>query len=227
MQKVRIWDLPTRLFHWSLLAALVALIVTAKTGGSAMVWHFRLAYFVLTLLIFRLIWGFVGGHRSRFASFWPTPARLGRYLRGQATLDERSGHTPLGALSVLAMLLALGLQLFAGLLADDEIAFAGPLSGRVSGATVDWATHYHTNWGPYLLMGLVLLHVLAVVFYQWRGQALVGPMLRGDRPVPSSLAPVTPSRDDAATRLRALVVLALSASLVYALVRWAETPLLG
>lgn len=226
MQKIRIWDLPTRLFHWILLAALVGLIVTAKIGGSAMIWHFRLAYLVLTLWVFRLIWGFVGGHRARFASFWPTPGRLLRYLRGQASPAERSGHNPLGALSVLAMLLALGLQLLAGLCADDEIAFAGPLSGRVSGATVDWATHFHTQWGPPLIVGLVLLHVLSVAVYQWRGHALLGPMVNGDRAVPAADA-LQPTRDNAAMRLRALAVLAVAAALVYALVRWGETPLLG
>lgn len=226
MHKVRIWDLPTRLFHWVLVCALVALIVTAKLGGSAMVWHFRLAYLALTLVIFRLIWGFVGGHRSRFVSFWPTPGRLLRYLHGQASLDERSGHNPLGALSVLAMLLALGAQLLAGLMADDEIAFAGPLSGRVSGSTVDLATHYHTQWGPYLLIGLVVLHVVFVVVYQWRGHHLVGPMLSGDRSVPAD-ASLKATRDDAWTRLGALAVLGVSAALVYVLVRWGESPVLG
>lgn len=226
MQNVRIWDLPTRLFHWLLLPALVVLIVTAKTGGSAMAWHFRTAYLVLTLLLFRLIWGFVGGHRSRFVSFWPTPSRLLRYLRGQATPHELSGHNPLGGLSVLALLLALALQVLAGLFADDDIFFAGPLSSRVSGATVDWATHYHTTWGPPLIIGLVVLHVLAVAIHQWRGHALVGPMVWGDRRVPASDG-LQPTRDDAPMRLRALVVLALSAALVYALVRWGEAPMLG
>ena len=84
MNTVRIWDLPTRLFHWLLAVSVIGLIVTAKVGGDAMNWHFRLGYVVFALLLFRLVWGFVGGRWSRFASFFPTPTRLGRYLRGQA-----------------------------------------------------------------------------------------------------------------------------------------------
>ena len=80
---VRIWDLPTRLFHWALAACIVGLVVSAKLGGNAMVWHFRLGHAVLALLLFRLVWGLVGGHWSRFAVFWVSPARLLRYVRGQ------------------------------------------------------------------------------------------------------------------------------------------------
>ena len=99
MSTVRIWDLPTRLFHWLLAASVVALVVTAKVGGNAMVWHFRLGYVVLALLAFRLVWGLVGGRWSRFASFVPTPGRLWRYLRGSSAEAESAGHSPLGALS--------------------------------------------------------------------------------------------------------------------------------
>ncbi len=101
---IRIWDLPTRLFHWLLAASVVALVVTAKVGGNAMVWHFRLGYVVLALLAFRLVWGLVGGRWSRFASFVPTPGRLWRYLRGSSAEADSAGHSPLGALSVLALL---------------------------------------------------------------------------------------------------------------------------
>ena len=85
MTTVRIWDLPTRLFHWALAACIVGLVVTAKVGGEAMNWHFRLAYAVFTLLVFRLLWGLVGGHWSRFASFFPTPGRLARHFGGRST----------------------------------------------------------------------------------------------------------------------------------------------
>lgn len=220
MQKVRIWDLPTRLFHWTLVLVLPALIVTAKTGGTAMVWHFRLGYLMLTLLLFRLAWGFVGGHWSRFASFWPTPARLKRYLSGRAVPSEQVGHNPLGALSVLAMLLALAAQVTAGLCADDDIFFAGPLSAHVSGSVVDWATRYHTGPGPLIIVALVLLHVLAVAVHQWRGHKLLRPMLAGDRLLTTHEA-LPHSRDRAAQRLLALVVAGAAAGLVYALVRWA------
>mgnify|MGYP003610026477 FL=1 len=136
MSTVRIWDLPTRLFHWALFVCVVALVVTAKVGGNAMNLHLRLGQVVFALLLFRLLWGFVGGHWSRFASFFPTPARLARYLGGRATAADTAGHNPLGALSVLAMLLVLGAQVGSGLFSDDDIAFSGPLTALVSCAKV-------------------------------------------------------------------------------------------
>ncbi|HMN22465.1 MAG TPA: cytochrome b/b6 domain-containing protein [Ottowia sp.] len=224
MQRVRIWDLPTRLFHWVLAAAVVAMVVLARIGGDAMHWHFRVGYLILALLLFRLAWGVLGGHWSRFASFWPTPRRLLRHLRGQADPAEHAGHSPLGALSVLAMLAALGLQVTSGLFADDEIAYAGPLAARVSGATVDLASRYHTSWGKFLVIGLVLLHALAIIVYLLRRHNLVGPMIWGDK----RMAPgITGSRDTASRRLLALALFALAAAAVYALLQWGAAPVFG
>ena len=147
MTTVRIWDLPTRLFHWALAACVIGLIVSAKVGGDAMNWHFRLAYAVFTLLVFRVLWGLVGGHWSRFATFFPTPGRIARYLGGRAPASETAGHSAVGALSVLAMMAALVLQVASGLFTDDEIAFAGPLTSLVSGDWVGRATTWHKGWG--------------------------------------------------------------------------------
>ncbi len=211
---VRVWDLPTRLFHWVLAATIVGSIVTAKVGGNAMVWHMRLGYLVATLLVFRLVWGFVGGHWSRFASFFPTPSRLARYLRGAPRVDDHFevGHSPLGALSVFAMLLLLGVQVATGLVADDEIATTGPLIAYVSGETSRLATAWHEQWGQWLIIALVVLHVAAIVFYRVRqGRNLVGPMLAGDKPLP---AHVPASRDNAATRLFAAILAAACAAAV-------------
>jgi len=210
---VRIWDLPTRLFHWALAACVVALVVTAKVGGNAMEWHFRLGYAVLALLVFRIVWGLVGGRWSRFAAFLYSPARLLRYLRGTPHPEDGIGHSPLGALSVFALLAALAAQVATGLLSDDEIAFAGPLTRFVSGAVVGQATAYHKDIGQYLVLGLVALHLLAIVFYVVvRRQRLVRPMLQGDKHLP---APAAASRDDWASRLVALLVLAASAGLAW------------
>ena len=217
MTTVRIWDLPTRLFHWALAACVIGLIVSAKVGGDAMNWHFRLAYATFTLLVFRLLWGLVGGHWSRFASFVPTPGRLARYLGGRASAADTAGHNPLGALSVLALLAVLGLQVATGLVADDEIAFAGPLSPLVSGAVVSLATGWHKSWGQYLVIGLVALHVLAVVVYLLRRKNLVGPMLTGDKLMAE---PVPPARDTLGTRLLALVLLAVAGGVVVGVVQW-------
>lgn len=207
---VRIWDLPTRLFHWSLAACTVALVVSAKVGGNAMQWHLRLGYVMLALLAFRLVWGLVGGRWSRFASFLHSPARLWRYLRGRGdpVLDD-AGHSPLGALSVLSLLGVLALQVASGLASDDEISFTGPLVRFVSGDWVGRATWYHADVGQYLLYALVGLHLLAIAFYALvRGRRLVGPMVVGDKQLPR---PLPPSRDDAVSRGAALLVLLLCA----------------
>ena len=210
---IRIWDLPTRIFHWALAASVVGLVITAKVGGNAMEWHLRLGHCVLALLVFRLVWGVIGGRWSRFTSFLYSPARVLRYLRGNAHGDDSIGHSPLGALSVFALLVVLMAQVGTGLFSDDEIAFAGPLTRFVSGTVVGKATGYHKEIGQYLVLGLVALHLLAIIFYVLvRRQRLLRPMLHGDKLLP---APATPSRDDFGSRAVALVVLALSAALAW------------
>nr|MCU0941443.1 cytochrome b/b6 domain-containing protein [Hydrogenophaga sp.] len=93
MHTIRIWDLPTRLFHWLLAFCVVGLVVTGNVGGAWMEWHLRLGYAVVALLVFRVCWGFIGGRWSRFASFVYSPASLVRYLRGQAPLAHTAGHS--------------------------------------------------------------------------------------------------------------------------------------
>jgi cytochrome b len=210
---VRIWDLPTRLFHWLLAASVVALVVTAKVGGNAMVWHFRLGYLVLALVTFRLVWGLVGGRWSRFTSFLPSPARLLAYLRGNARPQDKAGHNPLGALSVVALLGVTAAQVGSGLFTDDEIAFAGPLTRFVSGEVVSQFTTYHKAVGQYLLMALVALHLLAIAYYTLvRKERLVRPMVQGDKQLQD---PVEPSKDTASTRALALAVAAACAALAW------------
>lgn len=210
---VRIWDLPTRVFHWSLAASIVGLVITAKVGGNAMEWHFRLGHLVLALLAFRITWGLVGGRWSRFASFLYTPHRVVRYLRGQAQPNDSIGHSPLGALSVFGLLAVLAAQVASGLLSDDEIAFAGPLTRFVSNAVVGQATTYHKEIGQYLVLGLVVLHLLAIAFYVLvKRQRLVRPMVMGDKQLE---APAPASRDDTASRIAAAVVFAACLGLTW------------
>lgn len=212
LNKVRVWDLPTRLFHWALVVCVTGLAVSGMTGGNAMVWHFRFGYAVLTLLLFRLTWGLVGGHWSRFTAFVYAPQSVINYLKGQGKPEHSVGHSPVGAGSVFAMLVLLLAQLLTGLISDDEIAFAGPLTRFVSNATVSLATNYHANSGKWVLLALVLLHLAAVTFYARRQHKLVGAMLHGDKELPVA-APS--SRDDTAMRLAALVILGLCSALVY------------
>ena len=212
IHKIRVWDLPTRLFHWALVAAVIGLAITGTLGGNAMVWHFRFGYSVLTLLLFRIVWGLVGGRWSRFGAFIYSPASVINYLKGKGKPEDGIGHSPIGAGSVFAMLGFLLAQVGTGLLSDDEIAFSGPLTRFVSNATVGLATDYHKNIGKWILLALVLLHIVAIVFYLWRKHNLVGAMLHGDKELVTA-APA--SRDDMASRLLALGVLLLCAAGVY------------
>jgi len=207
--RVKVWDLPTRLFHWLLAACAVALLVTGKMHGDVVEWHARIGYCVATLLLFRIVWGFAGGYWSRFASFPPSPARALRFMRSKASSGP--GHNPLGALSVYAMLLFFVLQVGSGLFAQTKEDFAGPLSTWVSNATSHFLTGYHKNVGQFVLIALVVLHLAAIGWYAFRGDKLIRPMITGNREVH---AHIRESRDDAMTRLAALVVLVACAALI-------------
>ncbi len=212
--RVRVWDLPTRIFHWALAAGVVTSVVTAKIGGNAMAWHFRCGYLIMTLLAFRILWGVVGGRWSRFASFIYSPQTLLRYLRGHARAEEHLdvGHSPLGAGSVFALLGILLVQVGTGLVADDEISNSGPFVKFVSGATSTLASGWHKHFGQWLIIGLVFMHLGAIAFYRFRrGRNLVGPMLSGDKMLGGN---VPASADAARHRGFALTLVALCAAVV-------------
>lgn len=214
LQAVRVWDLPTRTFHWLLAACVVGSVISAKIGGNAMAWHFRLGYVVFTLLAFRILWGLVGGRWSRFASFVYAPATIVRYLRGQSRPDEHLdvGHSPLGAFSVFALLALLAAQVGTGLFADDDISNTGPLIKFVSGATSSLLTKWHKSVGQWLIITLVVLHIGAIVFYRVRrNRNLVRPMLTGDKLLP---ARVPASADHLPARAGALLLVGACAALV-------------
>ncbi|MFT4268414.1 MAG: cytochrome b/b6 domain-containing protein [Xenophilus sp.] len=209
---LRVWDLPTRLFHWVLAAVVAALVATAKAG--VMEWHFRLGYVAMALLLFRLLWGFAGGRWSRFAAFVYRPSAVLAHLRGQAPLAHRVGHSPLGALSVFALLAVLLLQVATGLVSDDAISFTGPLADKVPGAWSDAGTHWHKALGQWLVIGLALLHVAAVLFYTlFKRQDLVRAMVVGDRRLAEGGPALPPSRDDTVSRLGAAALFGLCAAL--------------
>ncbi|MDO8959184.1 MAG: cytochrome b/b6 domain-containing protein [Rhodocyclaceae bacterium] len=174
--KAYIWDLPTRLFHWSLAVLVVAAFITAKIGGNAMIWHGRIGLAIIGLLVFRIVWGLVGSTYARFFQFVRGPATILAYLRGAW---QGQGHNPLGALSVLALLGILTAQAATGLFANDDIAFEGyltpligsDLSGKLTGI------HHLLEKG---LMFLVALHVGSIVYYaRVKKHNLVKPMING------------------------------------------------
>lgn len=217
MHRVRVWDLPTRLFHWGLVLCVAGLVISGNLGGNWMNWHLRLGYAVLTLLLFRLLWGMVGGHWSRFANFFYSPLSVWHHLRGQGNPLHHIGHNPLGALSVWAMLTVLLVQVGSGLISDDEIAFFGPLVRFVSYDTAVAATRYHKGWGKLAMLGLIGLHILALLFYHWiKHEKLVAAMVLGDKQLPY---PAPSAADGPRERLLALALLSASSAVVWWTVR--------
>ena len=179
--KQRVWDLPLRLFHWSLSLLVAFSLYTGINGGfSEMDYHMISGYGILTLVIFRVIWGLIGSTHSRFRSFVnlseliPHTRRL--LKRDQAKI---AGHNPLGALSIIAMLLVLGTQATTGLFANDDIFLEGPLVHLVDDATSDRLTTVHQFCAKALYV-LIGLHLAAIIFHEiYQRERLVLPMISG------------------------------------------------
>ena len=175
-QRIRLWDLPTRLFHWLLVILVFASFISGKMGGNAMDWHGKFGLAILGLLTFRLVWGIVGSTYARFASFFPTPGSVFAYLRGQW---RGVGHNPLGALSVFSLLGLLAFQVASGLFGNDDIAFRGPLHDLIGKDLSDRLTGLH-KLSVNVLIALVVLHLAAIFFYiRIRKNNLLKPMLTG------------------------------------------------
>jgi cytochrome b len=181
LRPLKVWDLPTRLFHWLLAALVAASFVTGKIGGNAMTYHVRSGLAILVLLLFRLAWGFVGSRSSRFADFLEGPRAVLHYASGLLRPDapRHLGHNPLGGWSIVAMLAALFIQAGTGLFANDDILTEGPLYSWVSKAVSDALTRVHLVNRQAIIL-LVALHLGAVLFH-WvvKGDNLVKPMITG------------------------------------------------
>ena len=191
MKRLPVWDLPLRLFHWSLVILVVGAVATAEVGGSMMEWHARCGFAILGLLLFRLVWGFWGGTYARYKHCLPS-LRVLIASFPERRKRHRFGHTPLGRFALAAMLGALMVQTGSGLFANDDIDLEGPLFRHVSKATSDWLTGLH-KLSAYVIGALVALHLAAILYYYLRkGDNLILPMIRGwreaDDHVPEVLA---------------------------------------
>ena len=222
--RILVWDVPVRLFHWSLALLLVVSYFTARAGGDWMTLHFWSGYAILTLLFFRIAWGFLGSTTARFSSFLKGPsaaiAHLAHLLgRGR---PRDAGHNPLGGAMVVVMILAVLAQAATGLFAaDTDMGMVnGPLALKVADKWVERATAFHSFWINVLLI-LVGLHVLAVLFYLvWKRQNLIGAMFTGRKPADDVVEPgaASPKLVFVSNRL-AISLLLVSAALVYFIVR--------
>jgi cytochrome b len=224
---VRVWDLPVRLFHWALVVLLAFSWWSAEQGH--MDWHMRSGYALLTLVLFRIVWGFVGSTHARFSDFIRGPEALVVHLRALPSrrAPAHAGHNPLGGIGVVLMLAAVLVQAATGLFASDDILVEGPLYRHVSGATSEWLTSVHrTNFDALLV--LAAIHVAAVAFHRlFKRQDLIGPMFTGRKRLPRTAVQPGPGPGPggvAAAQPRtphpalAIVVLALCAGAVWLVV---------
>jgi cytochrome b len=216
---IRVWDLPIRVFHWLLVLCIIGSLVSVNLGENAIEWHAYFGYSVLTLLIFRIVWGFVGSTHARFASFLPNREIVLNYLQGKA--PQVLGHNPIGALSVFALLFVLSVQVLTGLFVDDEITFQGPLAKYVPNWVVSFLSEIHEG-NQVVIYILITIHIAAILYYKkFKGEDLIKPMISGDKEIdlseeanylPSDLGRA--SKDGALQRGLALVLLSLIAVVV-------------
>jgi cytochrome b len=190
--KQRVWDVPVRLFHWTLVVLVALAWWSAEEHKDDL--HLYLGYGVLSLLIFRIGWGFFGSSTARFTSFVRGPSSVIRYVRDHFHWPL-AGHAPLGALSVLALLGMLFLIVGTGLVALDEDGFfGGPLAGLVSISTSDTARELHEELFDILLV-LIGLHVAAILLYRLAlGRNLLGPMITGKAELAAGVEPMKPGK---------------------------------
>lgn len=215
----RIWDIPIRLYHWVLLALVALSIYTGESGGfNEMDYHMLAGYSIIALLMFRVIWGFVGTYHARFVNFIK-PGAIPEYLKGQQHpgKPKPGGHNPLGALSVVALLLSILVQASTGLFANDDIFLEGPLAHLVSDDMSNQLTSIH-HLNIKILYGLIALHLSAIAFHELKhGERLILAMLHGRRSDTSG--PDVPLRWVHELVIASLI-LALTASAVYGLINF-------
>ncbi len=208
-----IWDFPTRLFHWLLVAGITAQWLTGEYLDDAIDWHFTIGYCVLGLIIFRILWGFLGTRYAKFSSLPLNPRHALDYARSLPDKHSKphAGHNPVGSWMVLIMLLAVLLQAVSGLFVSDEIFSEGPYRSVASKAVLEVMEFIHFNLFDVLLI-LIGLHVSAALFYQlYKKQAIITAMFSGKKTVEAS--PINGSR-----LLTALITAAIVAGAVYLLV---------
>ncbi|MDZ7684035.1 MAG: cytochrome b/b6 domain-containing protein [Gammaproteobacteria bacterium] len=166
MNRSYVWDLPTRIFHWLLVVLVSLSLYTGFVGGfEEMDWHMYSGYAILTLILFRLAWGVFGSYNARFTTFVRGPGAIMAYVRSLRSSPPGVGHSPLGGVSVLAILLAICVQAATGLFATDDIFIEGPLVHLVSDDMSGELTRIH-NLNRWIIIALIGLHLTAIAFYQ-------------------------------------------------------------
>ena len=188
MRRIKVWDLPVRLFHWAIVVLICCSWATQE--WNHMEWHVRSGYAILTLLLFRIMWGFIGSDTARFTRFVRSPAAALRHLARirRPEVDREIGHNAAGGWMVLLMLVLIGVQAGTGLFANDDANTEGPLMHLVDKDQSDWLSHIHSlNFT--LIEAVIVLHVLAIAVYAvLKRQNLVRPMVTGTKLLPAEAA---------------------------------------
>lgn len=216
MQRILVWDLPVRVFHWTLVALVAAAWITVEAGWMTI--HSYIGYTVLGLVLFRVLWGLVGSDTARFTQFLRAPAEAWQFVRNLlgGSSPHYDGHNPAGGWMVVALLLVLLVQAGTGLFSSDDVLFTGPLVRLVGSDWSEWITEVHeANFN--LIIALVVVHVAAVAWHEFSGERLVRPMLDGYK-----------DSDGAAARVRplwlAILMLAVAAAAVWWILSLAPAP---
>ena len=179
----RIWDLPTRSFHWLIAAFTCLSLYTGFSQSSDMELHVASGEIVFALLLFRLGWGVFGATYARFAQFAASPRAAWNYLRNFSQSPEWPGHNPAASWAIFGLLLALALQLSTGLFSTDDVLTEGPLHHLVSDATSSVLSGIHKR-NAFIVLALVAIHLLGVMVHVIaRRERLVRAMITGDEPV--------------------------------------------
>lgn len=188
---IRVWDLPVRLFHWTLVGGFVTAYLTGIYRGSDV--HALVGYALCLLLLARLFWGFSGSEYARFKSFVFSPAETVAYLSSMLSGRPRHyyGHNPAGALMVFALLTLLALIFATGLLTLAVIDFEGPLlvlANYFDDETSSAIRHLH-RWLTNSALVLIGLHVMGVIVGSIQHKEnLVRAMVTGRKIKPSHVA---------------------------------------
>ena len=205
--KIKVWDIYIRTFHWLLLICILVSFISFRLDEMDI--HFISGHCVLALLIFRVIWGVIGSRTALFHTFIKGPGAVLSYVKNPSSEKFKGmiGHSPIAALSVIAMLGIISLQVATGLISDDEILLQGPLAKYVSGEMSYQATTYH-GINAKLIVGLIVLHLAAIAFYRFiKKDDIVKPMVTGQKEVAEDYAEKAPSLDEKKPILAAMAIL--------------------